>query len=81
MEGILTAFIIACIGFIPQYINDFTYNVFKKEVFTKKPLSCPVCMSIWMGVVFCIIEPNFVFYVPVSPILSEGISRHLKYNL
>ena len=84
MENIL---IIACLSIlIADYFPDMVERGkilpkwFKRSVrylFRNKPLSCSSCLSIWIAALCTLIDFNYI-YIPIVPILVEGINRHLR---
>ena len=44
----------------------------------RKPFVCPTCLTIWLGVLLSIFNPEFIYYVIPVAIFTETINRHFK---
>ena len=44
----------------------------------RKPFVCPTCLTIWIGVLLSIFNPEFIYYVIPVAIFTETINRHFK---
>ena len=82
MEEFMTAFLIACSSFlVSEYLlNMLEYFKLGKLYYylDRKPFNCPMCLSIWIAIAYTLtIDLEFIYYIAVTPIFAEGISRHL----
>ena len=72
--------------YLPDFIKRVTAHKYLYYIgailltaLSYKPLSCPVCLSIWIAIIITLtINQNFILYIGACPILTEAIERHLK---
>ena len=75
--------------YLPDFIKRVTAHKYLYYIgailltaLSYKPLSCPVCLSIWIAVAITLtINSNFILYIGACPILVEGISAELRPEL
>jgi len=83
MEGLLTAFLIASFTFmVTDYLVDLLHTLKANKLIkllNRKPFNCPVCLSIWLTIIYVIALDNyFILYIAVPPLFTEAMNRHLK---
>jgi hypothetical protein len=72
--------------YLPDFIKRVTAHKYLYYIgailltaLSYKPLSCPVCLSIWIAIIITLtINQNFILYIGCAPICVEAIERHLK---
>jgi hypothetical protein len=73
---------ISCFAVLASETSGFVQWIkFKRNLNRMKPLDCPLCLAWWVGIIFFVLQKQFLeapFFAATASMLAVFISRELR---